>query len=122
LNKVGALGKGDLKCASPLRGSPTMAIGANHLASLHLFEDGPPPPLLEPLAYLKALFADMIEFEHNGIGLAAVSAGVFTEVVDQEASPPQPFSPLERCRVLDVTSAIGLIVLAPVSSAAVSTH
>lgn len=53
-----------------------MAVGANHVALRHLFEDSLPRTLAEAPTDAELLVSSVIELEHLGIGLTAIAARV----------------------------------------------
>jgi hypothetical protein len=59
-----------------------MAVRTDDLALLDLSEDALPTPVHEPLADVEYLVAKVVELEDDGIGLAAIRAGVEREVLE----------------------------------------
>jgi hypothetical protein len=64
-----------------------MTVGADHITFLYLSEDRCPATggTADRAPDLKLLPSarKMVEIEHHGVGLTAVDAGVFSQVVDQ---------------------------------------
>ncbi|HWM62763.1 MAG TPA: hypothetical protein VNP96_02110 [Solirubrobacterales bacterium] len=68
--------------AAPASGAASVTVCTNHLALCNLVEDFLPfmaPPALGDAEFL---VPEMVELQHDRIGLAAVDAGVFVTVIE----------------------------------------
>jgi hypothetical protein len=64
-------------------GPPTMTVCTNHVALGDLVEDRPPFAVADAFSDVEVLGLDVIELEDQGVGLAAVDAGVLAEELDE---------------------------------------
>jgi hypothetical protein len=76
------LGKGASKTRSKC-GSATMAVRANHIASLDLVEHGLPFVTADTHGDTEALVPDVVELEHQRVGLSAVNARSLAEELNE---------------------------------------
>ena len=73
--------------AAPLRGAATMTVCTNHVALCHLVENALPGPVSKAIADAELLVSQMVELEHDRIGLATIGARSGLENLDQVPGP-----------------------------------
>jgi hypothetical protein len=88
-----------------------MAVRADDLALRDLREDRRPRPVRERGTDVERLVAEVVELEHHGIGLTAVSARIRGEVLEQmgDAFPSERL--LALTHLSDVPASIRDVVL-----------
>ena len=71
-------------CEPATMGGPsTMTVGTDYLALGDLVEYGLPTVAAQALGDVEALFAEVIELEHQRIALAAIHAWTLAEELDE---------------------------------------
>lgn len=66
--------------AAPLGGAATMTVCTNDVALCHLVQDALPLAVPEAGSNPECLISEMIELQHDRVGLAAIDARVLSEV------------------------------------------
>ncbi len=73
--------------AAPLSGATTMTVCTNHLALCHLVQDALPLAVSKALPDAELLVPEMVELQHDWVGLTAVHTGMLAQIRDQERDP-----------------------------------
>jgi hypothetical protein len=94
-----------------MSGSSSMTVCTNDVALCNLIDDALPVSVPETASDVESFVATVVEFQHDGVRLAAVDARMLCEEIDEVANPfnCQPSLSLQRIRY--ITLAIGDIVL-----------
>ncbi len=102
----------------PVRGSPTMTVCTNDLASCNLVEDGLPGEVADALRDVEALVADMVELQDQRVSLAAVRAWPLAKDLEEELDTRQSGCPLASLGILDAAVMVLGVMLPFVGSPA----
>jgi hypothetical protein len=106
------------KEAAPLSGTASMTVCTNDVALCNLVEHVVPIAISDASRDREFLVAQVVELQHDGIGLAAIDARVVAEIGDEENEPLFELGSLPpRCSV-DVALFVGSVVLLLVPGAA----
>ena len=88
-----------------------MAVGTDHFAFGDLVDEVVPAPVTKPFGNVERLVAEVIELEHDRVGLATVNAGMIGEVVDEKCRSLGGEQRASPHRGTDVAIAIACVVL-----------
>lgn len=96
---------------APLRGAASMTVCTNDLALCHLVENALPGSVSKAIADAELLVSQMVELEHDRIGLAAIHARVLAQIGDQVLDPLSDGSLPASPGRIDIPLAVRRVVL-----------
>jgi hypothetical protein len=104
--------------AAPASGAASMTVCTNDLALCHLVKNALPFAIPNPLGNAELLVPEMIELEHDGIGLSAVDARMLAKERDQIFDAFGSQGSLSQLGLIDVSPTVGQVMLSLVLGAA----
>jgi hypothetical protein len=66
--------------ATPSSGAAPVTVCTNHLALCNLVKDALPTPVPKALSDAEFFVPEMVELEHDRVALAAIDAGMLTQI------------------------------------------
>jgi hypothetical protein len=104
--------------AAPTSGAAPVTVCTNDLALCNLVEDALPVPISNSLGDVEFLVPEMVELEHDRIGLPAVCARMLAQEGDQIGDALGGNSFLPDLGLIDVSLTVGSVVLLLIGSPA----